>query len=118
MENKNVGLLGDFNIDLMKCSSRKDTSDTSDYFELLTSNYFLPHITFPTRITARPRTLIDNIFCNCSDVNIVSGNLTISISDHSSHFLFILISIRHLYLENITFLEETRKTIVKKIKIF
>ena len=43
----------------------------------------MPHITLPTRITSTLRTLIDNIFSNnLNFVHAVSGNLTVSISDH------------------------------------
>ena len=60
-ENKNVILMGDFNIDLLHYESHIQTREFLDkiYFGLLT-----PHITIPTRITPQSRTLIDNIFTN------------------------------------------------------
>ena len=41
-----------------------------------------PHITIPTIITPRPRTLIENIFMNTVNKPSISGNLMCSISDH------------------------------------
>ena len=63
-ENKNVILMGDFNIDLLHYESHIQTREFLDkiYFGLST-----PHITIPTRITPRSRTLIDNIFMNTVD---------------------------------------------------
>ena len=83
-ENKSIFLTGDFNINLLKCDS---DDDTSEYFNSLTSNNLLPHITLPTRITDRSSTLIDNIFSNATNSNIFSGNITTSISDHLPQFL-------------------------------
>ena len=51
---------------------------------------FLPHIVQPTRITSHSNTLIDNIFFNYISQDIVSGNLTATISDHLSQFLIAL----------------------------
>ena len=83
-ENKNVILLGDFNIDLLHYESHIQTREFLDkiYFGLLS-----PHITIPTRITPRSRTLIDNIFTNTVDEPSISGNLMCSISDHLARFL-------------------------------
>ena len=85
-ENKKIFLAGDFNIDLMKTD---DDTDTSYFFDTLTSNHFFHHI-YPTRITSSTKTLIDNIFSNSTNYSLgVSGNLTISISDHLAQFLLI-----------------------------
>ena len=86
LENKNIVLLGDFNIDLLHYG---DSKDTSEYLELMTSSSFFPFITLPTRITSKTKTLIDNIFLNFHSPEISSGNLTTSISDHMTQFLTI-----------------------------
>ena len=86
LENKNVFIVGDFNIDLLKTSSHVE----SDNF--LTNNLsscFRPLITRPTRITPHSKTLIDNIFTNNLEENITSGNLICSISDHLPQFAII-----------------------------
>ena len=49
----------------------------------------MPLITLPTRITNSSKTLIDNIFCNQFSRDIVSGNITVSISDHIPQFAII-----------------------------
>ena len=78
-------MLGDFNIDLLKIDSDENINN---YYNILISNLFIPHITLPTRITPRSKTLIDNIFSNDSNfAQGVSGNFTFSISDHLSQFL-------------------------------
>ena len=82
-EKKSIIILGDFNIDLIKCSSDEKISD---YFNLISSYNLLPFITLPTRITGHSKTLIDNIFSNCTDPQIISGNLTSTISDHLPQF--------------------------------
>ena len=86
-EKKICYLAGDFNIDLLKSET---IGDTKDFFDTLTSNLFVPHITLPTRITNRSQTLIDNIFSNNPEFeNCTSGNFTFSISDHLAQFLIV-----------------------------
>ena len=48
---------------------------------LNTCMLFFPTINSPTQITANSKTLIDNIFYNNLAKNIISGNITTSISD-------------------------------------
>ena len=55
----------------------------------LASNSFIPLILQPTRITSHSNTLIDNIFSNVIDPNIISGNLTTTVSDHLPQFAII-----------------------------
>ena len=86
-ENKVSYLVGDFNINLLNTES---DSDTHDFYDSLTANLFIPHITLPTRITSKSKTLIDNIFSNNPNfADCVSGNFTFSISDHLAQFLIV-----------------------------
>ena len=65
-------------------------SNTENFFDCLTSNLFVPHIIYPTRITHHSKTLIDNIFSNSTNNELgKSGNLTLSISDHLAQFLIL-----------------------------
>ena len=80
-ENKLIFLTGDFSVDLLKADTNKDFAE---YLDILSSYDFLPHIILPTRTTDISSTVIDNIFFNSIEYNIVSGNLTSSISDHFS----------------------------------
>lgn len=79
MENKNVILLGDFNINLMNHDTHHDTNE---FLNLMYQHNMLPIITKPTRITIYSKTLIDNVFTNMIEHLIFSGNLTYTISDH------------------------------------
>ena len=86
-ENKNKLLLGDFNVDILKID--EDTK-SSTFFDTLTSKLFDSHIIHLTRITPTSRTLIDNIFSNCTNHEEgISGNLTVTLSDHLAQFLVI-----------------------------
>ena len=78
-EKKMSYIMGDFNMDLLKVES---DDKISEYYDILNSHLFVPHITLPTRITSTSKSLIDNIFSNDPDfANGVSGNFTFSISD-------------------------------------
>ena len=78
-EQKTVFLLGDFNIDLLKYEEHKATNE---FLDSLSSNVVLPYIIHPTRITSHSKSIIDNIFSNYISQEIISGNLTLTISDH------------------------------------
>ena len=71
----------------------ESNNDVSDFLDNFTSNSFSPCIVQPTRISSTSRTLIDNIFTNFLSDELISGNLTISISDHFGQFLLLKIRI-------------------------
>ena len=85
-EQKQVFLLGDFNINLLNYN---DHQPTNDFLDSLASNSFIPYILHPTRITNHSKTLIDNIFSNFISPDIISGNITATISDHLPQFSFV-----------------------------
>ena len=62
---------------------------TNEFLDSLASNSFIPLILQPTRITSHSNTLIDNIFSNIIDPDIISGNLTATISDHLPQFAIV-----------------------------
>ena len=80
-ENKEVYLLGDFNINILNFETDRPTAEIFDNNNIY-SNSFVPYITLPTRITPTSKTLIDNIFFNNINKAITSGNLITDISDH------------------------------------
>ena len=84
VENKRLILLGDFNINLLNAST---DDDVIKFIDLLSCYLLLPTINIPTRLTSSTKTLIDNIYCNYSDPNFVSGNIITCISDHLPQFL-------------------------------
>ena len=79
-ENKNVFyLVGDFNIDLIKCN---ENNRSSEFLELLFSYGLLQIITKPTRCTDNSATLIDHIITNQCAPSYKTTILTTKISDH------------------------------------
>ena len=71
--------MGDFNINLLN----SDTDpNVSDFYDILSSNFFVPYILQPARLTKNSKTLADNIFLNSIEFNIFPGKLTSQISDH------------------------------------
>ena len=85
-ENKQIILLGDFNIDLLKFGSN---NSVDNFIDSLQSFSLIPSISLPTRITENSKTLIDNIFHTPSNLKTSSGNLLVGISDHLPQFLFL-----------------------------
>ena len=84
---KDVILVGDFNINLLKHSSHQNTGA---YLDLLLENGFLPLITLPTRIQNSSASLLDHIATNISDTRYDSNVIITDISDH-----FPVLYIRH-----------------------
>ena len=80
---KSIFLLGDFNVNLL---NDNEHNQTKEFLDSLASNSFIPLILQPIRINSHSNTLIDNIFSNVNDPDIISGNLTASISDHLPQF--------------------------------
>ena len=60
-----------------------------NFLDIPGAHQMLPSITLPTRITDTSSIIIDNIFISPTDSNILSGNLTVSISDHLPQFTFL-----------------------------
>ena len=84
-EQKQIFLLGDFNINLLNYNIHQPTND---FLDSLASNSIIPYILQPTRLTSHSKTLIDNIFSNILSSEIISGSLTATISDHLPQYLF------------------------------
>ena len=85
-ENKRVFLLGDFNINLLNYN---DHQPTDEFLDSLASNSFLPCFLQPTRLTSHSKTLIDNILSNVTSHEVISSNITATISDDLPQFLFL-----------------------------
>ena len=84
LEKKDVIWMGDFNVDLLHYETQ---SQSINFLHKMFSASLKPHITTPTRITPRSKTLIDNTFANFLDEDIVCGNLTCSTSNYLAQFL-------------------------------
>ena len=96
-EKKTCYLAGDFNMNLLQL---ENNPEIENYFDIMTNQNFTPLTTYPTRITTNSKTLIDNIFSNEFSSNIISGNLTVGISDHMPQFTLIPTSITKLKSSN------------------
>ena len=75
--------MGDFNIDILKYDTN---NDSAAFLDMMYENFILPYISSPTGVTPRSQTLIDNIFSNIIEDEIISGNITTTISDHYAQF--------------------------------
>ena len=88
-ENKRCYIMGDFNLDLLKCDTRPEVND---FINLLYSYNFFPTIDRPTRVRVTPQghsiSLIDNIFTNDTSTHIKSGVFFTDLSDHFPIFTF------------------------------
>ena len=85
-ENKYVYIFGDFNVNTI--SSVIGKANTQEFKDIFSSNYCLPLITKPTRVTNSCSSLIDNIYSNVpiNTGKCNSGILEVSISDHYAIF--------------------------------
>ena len=98
-ENKRCYIMGDFNLDLLKCDTRPKVND---FLNLFYSNNFFPCIDRPTRIVINENSpsgysisLIDNIFTNDTLQKIQSGVMITDLSDHFPVFSFSTNSSNH-----------------------
>ena len=110
-EQKQVFLLGDFNINFLNYN---DHQPTNDFLDSLASNSFISYILHPTRITSHSKTLIDNIFSNFISSEIISGNITATISDHLPQFSFVPNIMSILIPKNLTIMKEIGQNLNKK----
>ncbi len=78
-----VFIMGDFNINLLNYDSH---TPTNDFINFLSSNYFLPCIHHPSRVSDQSESVIDNIFTNAIE-NLTCGNILTQISDHFPQFM-------------------------------
>ena len=78
-EQKQIFVLGDFNINLLNYNEHQPTNE---FLDSLASNSIIPYILQPTRITSHSKTLIANIFSNVLSFEAISGNITATTSDH------------------------------------
>ena len=76
--------MGNFNIDILKYDRN---CDSATFLDNMHENLLPPYITLPTRATPRSQTLIDNIFSNIIEEDIISDNITTTISDHYIQFV-------------------------------
>ena len=83
---KSIFFLRVCNVNLLNYNEH---NQTNEFLDSLASNSFIPLVLQPTRITSHSNTLIDNVFSNVIDPDIISGNLSATISDHLPQFTII-----------------------------
>ena len=71
-EDKTIKVMDDFNVDLLKYDTN---ADNIAFLDSMYTNFYLPSITTPTRVTTHSKTLIDNIFLNNTEDGLISGNI-------------------------------------------
>ena len=71
-ENKQILIMGDFNINFLNY----DDKNIANFLNTMFSYSYLPFINTPTRVTGHSKTLIDNIFYNKPMLNITAGNIS------------------------------------------
>ena len=78
--------MGVFNLNLLNYDNHVKTNE---FLNTMNSNFLLPYIHQPTRITDKSATVIDNIYANTLNYNSLSGNIVSKISDHLPQFLIV-----------------------------
>ena len=71
-KNKEIILMGDFNINLLRYN---EDHNSTDFLDQIYSCSLIPRITSPTRVTPRSKTLIDNIFSTDTANEVIAGNI-------------------------------------------
>ena len=66
-----------------------DHQPTNEFLDSIASNSFIPYILQPTRLTSHSKILIDNIFSNVISHEVISGNITTTISDYLPQCSFV-----------------------------
>ena len=70
-ENKQILIMGDFNINLLNY----DDKNTANFLDTMFTYSYLPFINTPTRVTGHSKKLIDNLFYNKPILNLTAGNI-------------------------------------------
>ena len=84
--NKQVYIMGDFNINLPNHDSH---IPSNTFISLFLSQSFLPYIFHPTRVSDVSATIIDNIFSNACNFDTISGNILKQVSNHFPQFIIV-----------------------------
>ena len=83
-ENKQVMVMGDFNMNLLSYNTNKRIAQ---FLDELYTNSLIPYINLPTKITNQVEAVTDNIFYNKINPEATAGNITTSIPDQLMQFL-------------------------------
>ncbi len=92
-EHKDVFLMGDMNINILKF---REHGKTADYLENVFSQGYIPLITKPTRVCGDSATLIDHLYTNKQNLVATSGIIICDISDHFGIFSSVKYQHKHM----------------------
>ena len=84
-ENRDIFLMGDFNVNILQYDNNKDSLE---FLDKTYSNFLLPYISSTSRVTPRSQTLVDNIFSNKIEIESFSGNITTTIQTIMPNFCY------------------------------
>ena len=98
-QNVNIYLMGDFNIDLLKYET---CGYTQTLLQTMQSFSMVPVVDKPTRVYGNSATLIDNIFLNNPENNIVCGNIVSDTTDHFSQMCILTSQCKTFFSNNKT----------------
>ena len=110
-EQKSIFLHEDFNVNFLNYNEH---NQINEFLDSLACNSFMPSILQPTRITVHSNTLIDNIFSNGIELDIILGDLTATVSDHLPQFAIIPNILAISQAINIIFMKGTGQNLIKK----
>ena len=82
-ENKEVHIVGDFNVDLIK----KSTSESKQILHLMENQGFQQMVKTPTRVTENSSTLIDHHYCSHPEHVLSIASPSFGLSDHNPTIL-------------------------------
>ena len=102
---------------LINCLIYKDHQTTNESLDAFALNHFIPYILEPTRITSYSKTLVNNILSNIISQEMVSGNITATISDYLTQFVFGPNVLPH-HTKNQIFMKETGQNLFKQTMYF
>ena len=108
-ENKTIVITGNFNIDLSKYDTGKDSAGILDS---MYASFLLPYISTPSQVTPRSKTLIDNIFSNDIEGGSISGDIVTTIFDHYAQFL-LLQNLNNKIQQTVKYIIKTSKHSIK-----
>ena len=101
--------MGDFNIDLLKYDTEKDSAD---FLDSMYASFLLPYISTPSKVTPHSKTLIDNIFSNNIKDGSILGNIVTTIFDHYAQFL-LLQNLNNKIQQTVKYIIKTSKHSIK-----
>ena len=110
-----IYICGDLNIDLLNYNVN---NNTKNFVDQMFSMSLFPLINKPTRITNQCHSIIDNIYTNSINEDIISGVIIADISDHFPIFSILLKDIHKKETEQFFILRANSEENICKLTVF